>query len=118
MLQDTAESYLHTRKIVPKRTKPYDTISYAVFDDTNAAMCPKEASQYHARLQLDGLVQERRNSIASSLKLCFFCTNPPRYTKNRWVRPRIRRIKPEVTNSCHGQAMFIPRSNVSTVLNT
>ena len=45
MLQDITESNLHTRKVLPKRTKPYDTISYAVFADADTAMCQKEASQ-------------------------------------------------------------------------
>ena len=30
-------------------------------------------------LQIDGLMQEKRNSIANALELCLSCTNPSKY---------------------------------------
>ena len=35
--------------------------------------------KYPKQKQIDGLVQEKRNSIANALELCLSCTNPSKY---------------------------------------
>ena len=44
-------------------------------------VCSWHVSQdmYNWRLKIDGLVQERRNSIANALELRLSCTNPSRF---------------------------------------
>ena len=42
---------------------------------TTQKMCVQEQVQ----LQIDGLMQERRNSIANTLELSLSCTNPSAY---------------------------------------
>ena len=34
---------------------------------------------------MDGLMQERRNSITNALELCLSCTNPSIYRQKHWV---------------------------------
>ena len=41
------------------------------------------------KLQIDGLVQERRNSIANALELRIFCTNPSKWGAETWVQARV-----------------------------
>ena len=38
-----------------------------------------QKGQYFHQSQIDGLVQERRNSIANALELRLSCTNPSKY---------------------------------------
>ena len=39
---------------------------------------------YHD-LQIDGLMQKRRNSIADALELCFFCIKASKWTAVTWL---------------------------------
>ena len=50
---------------------------------------------------LDGLVQGRRNSIASVLELCLSCTNPSMYHKFEYNTLRITATCPGVTGLIH-----------------
>ena len=43
-------------------------------------------------LQINGLVQERCNSIANALELCLPCTNPSKWVAVTWLKDRASRL--------------------------
>ena len=62
-------------------------------------LCNLKPYSWKDSLYIDGLVQERRNSIANALELCLSCTNP---SILRWARDVV-----VVNSSCYFSCLFI-----------